>query len=508
MAAYILTNAVKRLMTSQRLSQKSLSSANSGIQLPTYDRSKMKSGIVHLGVGAFHRAHQAVFVDDCLKNGEMNWAITAASLRSGETRDALAPQDNLYTLVTRDNTEERLRVIGSINEIIVAPESPELLLASLTSSFTKIVSMTITEKGYNANLTTGDLLFGNADVIRDLEGKNIPRTFLAYLTNAIFKRRNAGIPPFTILCCDNLPHNGKLLHRVLTQYASAVDRDLGAFVLNEICCPCTMVDRIVPATTDEDCVLVSDRLGLEDSWPVVAEPFCQWVIEDNFPTGRPEWETSGVEFVKNVEPFEHMKLRLLNGAHSAIAAIGRVAGVSTVAETVGVQVVRKFIKAYWDEVIRTLPIQLDGQAYANRLLTRFNNRSLAHRTSQIATDASQKIRQRIVCPLVELLAHKTPAPALTFVVAAWIQSCAGRNELGEFMPVNDPVFEAWSAKPNQSTASAEEIVDAYLDFSLFLGKDLPTNTMFRLDLITALEKIRRLGVLAAVERSVGPIPLV
>lgn len=487
-------------MLQERLSEKSLKMLAPDVDVPKYDRTAITPGIVHLGLGSFHRAHQAVFTDDCLNAGERDWAIITASLRSPNTRDALAPQDNLYTFATLDSHKERLRVVGSIRETIVGPESPDTLLMSLTDPCTRIVSLTITEKGYTANLSTGDLLAHHPDVIYDLKVGNVPRTALGFITEALVRRRKAGIAPFTLLSCDNLPHNGKTLHRILEQFVALRAPSLTRFIADEVRCPSTMVDRIVPATTDRDRTLISARLGVKDAWPVVSEPYFQWVVEDQFRTGRPHWERSGIEFVSDVAPFESMKLRLLNGAHSAIAAIGRIAGYLTVAEAIGDPLIRSFVRYYWNEVIPTLDSAIDSRNYTKRLLHRFDNTSLQHKTAQIASDASQKIPQRMLAPMRELRATGAATPALIFAVACWIRSCSGADGAGRPMPLNDPVFEVWLARPDQSIASAAEVIRSYLDYSTVFCRELREDQEFAAALATALDEIKTFGVLRAAQR--------
>jgi fructuronate reductase len=259
-----------------------------------------------------------------------------------------------------------------------------------------------------------------------------------------------------------------------------------------------MVDRIVPATTDMDRQSISQTLGVGDAWPVVAEPFFQWVIEDRFPLGRPHWERSGAEFVSEVAPFENMKLRLLNGAHSAIAAIGRIAGFDTVASAMSDPQIRGFVQTYWREAIPTLPAGVDGEGYVKRLVARFDNSALRHLTAQIASDASQKIPQRILAPLRELRAKGAACPAIVFAIAAWIRSCAGFDETGVPMPLCDPLFEAWSAKPVQAVASVDQTVRAFLSFASVFDDALAADVWFVTCLRESLADIRCLGVRDAI----------
>ncbi|MGK9042883.1 mannitol dehydrogenase family protein [Rhizobium sp. SA279] len=484
-----------------RLSAATLPRLPQSVTTPAYDRQSVTPGIVHLGVGAFHRAHQAVFIDDCLNRGETRWGIVAASLRSPDTRDAIEPQDNLYTFCLRDGESERLRIIGSILETIVAPEEPERLVERMADPRVLIVTLTVTEKGYLTNLASRSLLRDHPDIVHDLENPERPRSIFGFILAATRRRRKEGFPPLTLLSCDNLPANGHVLQKLLLEFAELADPELASFIETNIACPCSMVDRIVPATTDADREAISTALGLSDAWPVVAEPYFRFVIEDRFPHGRPALEKSGVEFVGNVEPYEHMKLRMLNGSHSAIAAIGQIAGLATVADAWGEKPVRDFIDAYWREIERTLDPAVDGAEFAAGLRDRFANPSLQHKTMQIASDASQKVPLRILGPLRELLAEKAESRTVIFAVALWIRSCADKNEKGQPITILDPAFKEWDA-PDQLAMGPEAVVDRFLTFERTFGSDLPGNEAFVPALKAAYRDIREHGALAAIERFV------
>ena len=479
-----------------RLNEANLRHLPAEVARPRYARSNLRTGIVHLGLGAFHRAHQAVFTDDCLNAGETDWGIAAASLRNPDTRDALAPQDGLYTLALRENADQALRVIGVIGRTFVAPEDPGALLVAMADPAVRIVSLTVTEKGYSADIAKGDLRMDDPGVQHDLAHPQSPQTALGFVAQALTMRRSAGVMPFTLLSCDNLPGNGHLLQKVLAQFAAARDADFGRYVASEVACPSCMVDRIVPATTDADRDRIATRLGMRDAWPVVAEPFFQWVIEDHFPCGRPEWERSGVEFASEVVRYETMKLRLLNGAHSTIAAMGRISGYATVVEAIGNPVIRAFITAYWAEVAPTISPGIDVDGYTARLLTRFDNTALHHRTAQIATDSSLKVPQRIVAPLRDLIAMGRPTSMLCFALAAWIRSCQGTDEAGGAMPLSDPQLQGWSGLP-AAWVPVVDTVRAFLDFSPVFGLGLSEDIAPALE--TALAEIRNFGVLPAAQ---------
>jgi len=444
----------------ERLSDRRLAGLPPSVARPAYDRSRVTPGIVHLGVGAFHRAHQAVYVDDCLAAGETGWGIVGASLQSPATRDALAPQDGLYTLAVRGSDGEKLRVVGSIRSVLVAPPDPAALLDAMCDPRIRIVTLTITEKAYLRD-AAGDLDAANPAISADLADPVRPRTAHGFLVEALARRRTAGHAPFTILCCDNLPANGATLHRLLVAFAARRDPGLARHVEGEVACPSSMVDRIVPATTDSDRAAISERLGVEDAWPVITEPFRQWVIEDVFPSGRPSWERPGVTMVKDVRPFEEMKLRLLNGSHSSIAYIGLLSGHQTVSSAFADPAIERFVRALWTEAIPTLPDNagLDPERYTGDLASRYANGALVHRTAQIANDGSQKLPQRIVATALDRLRAGAGARHLALTVAAWIRAA---EERGRSLPAGlftDPLDEklaalAASRKPARETVAS------------------------------------------------------
>jgi fructuronate reductase len=412
-----------------RLSEATLRDLPSAITKPAYDRHAVRPGIVHLGVGAFHRAHQAVYVDDCLAAGDLGWGIEGVSLRSADTRDALEPQDGLYTLAVRGGDRESLRAVGSLLSLHVAPENPPAVLELLTDPRIRIVTLTVTEKAYLRG-AGGDLDTAHHDVAADLAEPGQPKTAHGFLVEALARRRSAGVAPLTVLCCDNLPANGATLHRLLVQFAELRDVELARYVAEEVACPSTMVDRIVPATTEADRARIAMQLGVEDAWPVMTEPFCQWVVEDHFPAGRPRWEEFGVTMTGDVTPYEEMKLRLLNGSHSAIAYLGLLSGYETVSAAFADPAIRGFVEGLWREAIPTLPhgAGLGPQNYTRRLADRFANTALAHRTAQIANDGSQKLPQRILAAASQRIAERKPAGHLMLVVAAWIAAAEARGD--------------------------------------------------------------------------------
>lgn len=446
-----------------RLSDQSLASLPASVAVPGYDRANVTPGIVHLGVGAFHRAHQAAYVDECLAAGETGWGIVGASLQSPGTFDALDPQDGLYTLAERGSDGEALRIIGSIKALLVAPRSQAALLDVLVDPRIRIVTLTITEKAYLRN-AAGDLDTSHPGIAADLADPQNPQTAHGFLVEALARRRAANTPPFTILCCDNLPANGATLHRLLIQFARLRDPALARHVADEVACPSSMVDRIVPATTDADRARISRQLGVDDAWPVMTEPFRQWVIEDNFPTRRPSWERFGVTMVRDVRPFEDMKLRLLNGSHSSIAYLGLLSGHETVAAAFADPAIRKFVDALWAEAIPTLPADagLDPQRYIGDLAERFANTALAHKTAQIANDGSQKLPQRIIGSALDRLEAGATANHLMFAVAAWIAATQARGDTlpaGHFTDPLDGPLSALAASRLPAGETARTVFD-------------------------------------------------
>jgi fructuronate reductase len=442
-----------------RLSSHTLSALPGSVAKPAYDRASVTPGIVHLGIGAFHRAHQAAYVERCLAAGETGWGIVGVSLRSADTRDALAPQDCLYTLAERGSRGEKLSVIGSVLSVMVAPEDPAALLDVLARPTTRIVTLTVTEKAYLRD-AAGDLDQAHPDIAWDLAHPDRPRTAHGFIVEALARRKAAGAEPFTVLSCDNLPANGSTLKRLLVQFAGLRDPALGRHVAG-IACPSSMIDRIVPATTDADRARIAVSLGVEDAWPVMTEPFIQWVIEDEFPTGRPAWEQFGVAMVRDVRPFEDMKLRLLNGAHSSIAYLGLLCGHETVAAAFADPAIRGFVDSLWAEAIPTLPAGagLDPLPYTAELAERFANTALAHRTAQIANDGSQKLPQRIMAGAVERLDAGQSADHMMLTIAAWIRACECR---GTSLPANhftDPL-DGQLAEIASRRPDAQETVDA------------------------------------------------
>lgn len=432
---------------SLRLAEYTVEQLPGDVERPAYDRAAVRSGVVHLGIGAFHRAHQAAVFDDLLASGDMRWGVRGASLRSPATRDAMAPQDGLYSLVVRDGAEERVRVVGAVADVLVAPENPSELVEALAAPETHLVTLTVTEKGYKLDPATGALIEADSDLASDLAGLRAPKTAPGFLVAALALRRARGLAPFTAISCDNLPENGRRLEAAVLAMAGHRDPALRDWIAENGAFPQTMVDRIVPATDAADIERLAARTGLLDRAMVKTEPFTQWVIEDRFAGERPDFEAVGVQVTSDVAPWETAKLRLLNGAHSGIAYLGALAGIEFVDRFVAMDAGSAFVEALWDEAEATLspPAELDIAAYRRALMARFANGALGHRTRQIAMDGSQKLPQRLVASLVTRQKMALDSPMTSLAIAAWMRWQVGRCDDGTRHAVDDPLADRTAA---------------------------------------------------------------
>lgn len=454
-----------------RLSNAGLQGYDGPASLPEYDRASVTAGILHLGIGAFHRAHQAVYMDDLL-TGDPSWGIIAASLRRPDTRLALEPQDGLYTLAVLDGKTVETRVIGSVLRVLDWTLHAEDILAAIADPSIRIISVTVTEKGY-CRTPSGDLDVTLPVVAGDLAGQG-PHSLPGILVTGLARRMLSNGGPVTVLSCDNLPDNGPATARVIRQFAQHSAPDLVAWIDANVTFPSSMVDRITPATTQADIDAINATTGLIDAWPISTEPFSQWVIEDRFAAGRPEFEVAGVQMVADVAPFEAMKLRMLNGAHSTLAYAGGLMGYDYVSEAVGDADMRARVTAIIrDEVIPTLALPSgDLEVYWQALLARFANTSLHHRLDQIAQDGSQKLPQRLLATCRDALEAGRSVSGLTFAVAAWIVWVERRKSSG--LPLIDPLAEQLYALIDRAGAD----VGLFLDQCGVFG-DLATHPSFR-----------------------------
>lgn len=411
-----------------RLSAANIDALPADVQRPGYDWGKHGVGIVHFGIGAFHRAHMAAYTDDAMAAAGGDWRILGVSLRSSSVHMQMAPQDGLYTLVERSAASSRARIIGSVADVIVAHEARARLIETLSAPTTHIVSFTITEKGY-CRAPDGTLDIRLAD----------DHSAYAYLAEAFARRAASGLPGLTLLSCDNLSGNGAQLRRLMTEYLAHHAPDLVDWFHSQCACPSTMVDRIVPATTDNDRAEIEAMLHMRDEAAVVTEPFSQWVIEDSFAGPRPQWEQHGAQITANVHAFENAKLRMLNGAHSALAYLGLKNGYEFVHQAIADPALASIVDHLMRQEAATSLTPVAGQdlnAYADDLITRFANPALNHRLAQIAMDGSQKIPQRW---LETLAFHQRTAqncPSILTAIGAWL--CHIRGDNGR---VDDPLAE-------------------------------------------------------------------
>ncbi|MFC4244928.1 mannitol dehydrogenase family protein [Gryllotalpicola reticulitermitis] len=416
----------------------------SGVKQPQYDRSSTTVGIVHFGVGGFHRAHQAMVVDTLMNEGKaLDWAICGVGVLPHDRamRDALAAQDCLYTLVLKheDGTREA-RTIGSIKEYLFAPDDPDRVIERMADPAVRIVSLTITEGGYNTNQVTGEFDDGNPDVVADLADGVRPRTVFGLVTEALRRRRQRGVAPFTIMSCDNIQGNGGVAARAFTRFASLRDPELGDWIERNVSFPNSMVDRITPVTTDEDRQSIAAEFSVTDAWPVVAEPFFQWVLEDAFPLGRPPYEEAGVQVVGDVEPYELMKLRLLNAGHQAIAYFGVLAGYTYAHEAARDPLFVGLLRRYWSQearpTLRPVP-GVDLDEYTDELLQRFGNEYVRDTLARLATDSSDRIPKWLLPVVRDQLAAGGEVDAAAAIVASWARYAEGVDETGNPISIVD-----------------------------------------------------------------------
>lgn len=482
--------------SADRLCHATLERLRPPVVRPRYDRAALGIGIVHLGIGAFHRAHQAVYTDDALARGPLDWGIAGASLRSSATAAALNPQDGLYALSVRDGSEETLRVIGAVRAVLSAAAEAPALIDLMAAPTTRIVSLTVTEKGYHLDGATRDLRLDAPAVAADLARAGAPTTLYGLIAAALERRRAEALPPFTVLCCDNLPANGTVLRRAMLRFAEARSTGLKDWIAGEVAFPSTMVDRITPATTDADRRRVTEALGLDDAWPVMTEPFSHWVLEDRFTLGRPAWEVGGATFSADIAAWEKMKLRMLNGAHSAIAYLGQLYGRDTVAAAMADERIATLVRGLWAETAETFAAPANTSEYARALERRFLNAALGHRTAQIAMDGSQKLPQRLLDPVRARLERGAPYPHLATAVAAWMVYALRQVRLGGAAALDDPLAEPIADRIVRGVGNADdpagELASALLSLKEVFG-DLGTVEPFRQTLSLHVESLLALG---------------
>lgn len=428
---------------------------------PQYDRSAVLPGIVHLGIGAFHRAHQAWYTEAVLNSAGGNWGIIGCSLRSESVSNQLDPQDCLYTILER-GASDKTQVIGAISKVLVGPRNPQAIIDAIATESVKIVSLTVTEKGYCHFPATGELNFDHPDIAHDLSSAAQPKSAIGYIVAGLKARKERGLPGLTVLSCDNLPNNGKVVGKCVVSFANKLSPELASWIEAHVTFPCSMIDRIVPATTADDITNFERKYGYEDAGMVVAEPFSQWVIEDNFIQGRPEWETVGATLVEDVEIYELIKLRLLNGSHSLLAYSGYLAGKATISEVMRDATLQDACKAFMALAASTIeaPAGFDLAYYQAQLVERFANPGLQHRTWQIAMDGSQKIPQRWLGTLSDVIDNGSNIELFAFALAAWMKYISAVDEKGNAIDVSDPLAKVFAEAAAMNADSIANYVNA------------------------------------------------
>lgn len=490
-------------LTHMKLDRHTLSDLPPGVARPTYDLSRLSQGIVHIGVGGFHRAHQAFYTDALMNHGEaFDWAICGAGLRREDRamRDALAEQNYLFTLVElADTADTEVRVIGALNGMLLAEESPQALLDKLADPATRIVSLTVTEGGYCINESTGEFNPTLPQIQHDLAHPDAPQSLFGFLAGALARRRTAGTPPFTVMSCDNLPHNGDVTRNALLAFARLRDPELADWIAGHVTFPNAMVDRITPMTSTRHRLDLHDRHGIDDAWPVVCEPFVQWVLEDKFVSGRPAWEKVGVQFTDDVTPYEEMKIKLLNGSHLALTYLGFLRGYRFVHETMADPLFVHFIRGWMDkDVTPQLPPApgIDLEVYKHTLIERFSNRAIADQLERVCSDGSSKFSKFSVPTINRLIDEGRPLERASLVVAAWALYLRGIDERGERYRIPDPRAEFCQAL----VADDEGLSTRLLGVEQIFGPKIPRSAAFIDAFERSLHSLKTLGVSRTLER--------
>ncbi|KAF4981039.1 hypothetical protein FZEAL_3091 [Fusarium zealandicum] len=494
-------------LTSNNLPQISSQQGDQRVQVPTYDRNDVKEGIVHVGVGGFHRAHLAVYIDQLLqKHEQRNWGICGVGLRPNDAamRDVLSDQDYLYTVIERSAKGSEAKVVGSINSFLYAPADREAVIAKMAHPDTHIVSLTITESGYYYNENTHELQSEHPDIQHDLANEDSPISTFGFLYAALARRHEQGLKPFTVLSCDNMQKNGSITRYMLESFARLRNPDLAKWIAEEGAFPNSMVDRITPSTSQNDIKSLSDKFGIEDAWPVVTEPFMQWVIEDKFCDGRPAFEKVGVQVVKDVhdvEQFEKHKLRLLNASHSAMAYPGQLAGFKYVHEVMEHPLYRKFIWQMMQEEVKPLLPEIpdvDIDKYCNTLMERFSNPTIMDQIPRIALNASGKIPQFIMPSIAEQIWETGPLRRLSFVAGAWFRYINGVDDKGNKFEVDDPMRDQLQSLAKAGGNDPHQL----LSVKMLFGDDLRSDKRFIDEVTKAMELIDQDGVMATLPKYV------
>jgi mannitol 2-dehydrogenase len=492
-------------MGAKRLSTATLSELPASIARPSESRSQVTPGIVHFGVGGFHRAHEAMVVDTLMNEGlAQDWGIVGVGVRPPDRamKEALLPQDCLYTLTVKDMDSSSTRIIGSVIDFLYAPDDPEAVLSLLAHENIRIVSLTITEGGYNFDQVTGEFDWSNRDIADDLTRPDSPHTVFGFITEALRRRREAGVQPFTVMSCDNIQGNGHLAKKMFVSYATRVDSELADWMDDSVAFPNSMVDRITPVTTPENIAEAEAITGLADAWPVVAETFFQWVLEDHFPAGRPAFERAGVQLVEDVEPYELMKLRLLNASHQALAYFGYLMGYRLVHDAVNDDAIQALLRRYMAEeaqaTLRPVP-GVNLADYQNTLITRFTNAEVKDTVARLCAESSDRIPKWLVPVIRERLAQGLDVRLSAAVVASWATYAKGIDEQGSPIDVVDNL----KSEVMELASRLDEDPLAFVSHDKLFG-DLATHEGFVRPYLWAVTSLATVGAAATLHELLSP----
>ncbi|TPL86005.1 mannitol dehydrogenase family protein [Mesorhizobium sp. B2-3-12] len=475
------------------------------VQKPAYDRASLAPGMAHLGVGAFHRCHQAEYTDDLLSLKFDRWGIVGINIRPPALAGTLGRQSGLYTRLIRDNDHVEARVIGSIVKVVDSMESPDPALAVLASPDIDLVTMTVTEKGYCHIPSTGALDLDHPDIVHDLANPQAPRSLPGILARTLELRRSTHGRKLTLLSCDNIPANGVILENVVRTFAEMRGDGLADWIAANAAFPSAMVDRIAPAVTRQDLDSVEQRYGYRDGAVAVGEPFRQWVIERNFSGRMPRWDLAGATFVDDVTPFEHLKMRVLNGAQTTLATLGVLAGLEHTSDAIADPLLSVFVRRMLvEETLPTLtPVPgVEPHAYIEQSLGRLKNTAIRHRNHQIATDGSQKIVQRLLNPIRDRLKQGAGIGLLSVPVAGWMAYLIlASARFGKHWTVSDPYAGKVAAIADAAGRDAPMLASAVLAIDTIFDPGLAADETFRKAVTSALGELLSGDPMAAVRRS-------
>ena len=488
-----------------KLNRLNLEHLTDRVAKPVYLAQATRHGIAHIGVGGFHRAHQAYYTDQLLNSGrDLDWSICGIGLRDEDrkVRDDLADQDYLYTLFELDDGDDsQSRIIGSISDMLLAQDNLGAVIDKLASPDIRIVSLTITEGGYCIDDSNGEFMATLPQIQHDLAYPDTPTSVFGVLSAALARRRATGTPAFTVMSCDNLPHNGGVARKALLAYTALLDMELHDWIAAHVSFPNAMVDRITPMTSDAHRQQLHDQLGIDDAWPVVCEPFIQWVLEDNFCNGRPAWETVGVQFTHDVTPYEAMKIKLLNGSHLALTYLGFLKGYRFVHETMNDPLFVAYMRAYMDEDVTPQLAAVPGidlALYKDTLVERFSNQAIADQLERVCSDGSSKFPKFTVPTIEQLITQGAELKRAALVVAAWAMYLKGVDELGQTYAIPDPRAAFCQAL----VADEALMVPRLLGVEEIFGSVIGQSTAFGAAVEWGVKSLRDVGVSGTLERLV------